>query len=226
MISPDAYAELQLPDQWLEDQMQAVEAAWILEQTESCAAVIELGFGSGIITRALVCAGRQVTMVDGSEAFCATASKIPGVDVVHSMFEDFTPRVDKYNCVIASFILEHIADPVALLKRIRGWTDKLIVVVGNANSYHRQIAVRMGIQPRLDSLSERDVTVGHVKVYDANTIERDLHEAGWIVTGMRGLGLKVLPNAMLARLRPDIAKTMMQMECNPEVAANLFILAR
>ena len=205
--------------------MQATEASWILEQTAQYDKVLELGWGSGIVARALKDAERHVLVVEGSRESCHVAYHHHGVTAIQSMFEDFEAET-KYDCVIASFILEHIADPVGLLKRIRGWTDKLIVVVGNANSYHRQIAVRMGLQPHLDSLSARDVTVGHVRVYDAKTIERDLHEAGWIVTGMRGLGFKPLPNAMLARLRPDIAKTMMQMECASEVAANLFIVAR
>ena len=223
MISPDAYAELQLPDQHLEDWMQETEAEWMIEQTDDCKTVLDMGWGAGIVAKALQAAGRDISVVDGSIIFYSTADAI-GIKCHHSLFEDFNPT-ERYDCVIASFILEHIADPVGLLKRIRGWTDKLIVVVGNANSYHRQIAVKMGIQEQLDSLSARDVTVGHVRVYDAKTIERDLHDAGWIVTGMRGLGFKPLPNAMLARLRPDIAKTMMQMECAPDVSANIFIVA-
>ena len=55
------------------------------------------------------------------------------------MFEDYTPP-ERFDCVIASFILEHVADPVALLKRIHGWTYRLIVVVGNA-------AYRLGGRP-------------------------------------------------------------------------------
>lgn len=222
MISPDAYAQLQLPDQWLEDAMQEIESLWILEHTKQYSKVLELGWGSGIVARTLKDGGCHVLVVEGSRESCHIASEHHGIVSLQSMFEDFY-TTQKYDLVIASFILEHIADPVALLKRARQWSDKLIVVVGNANSYHRQIAVKMGLQKELDSLSERDVTVGHVRVYDPQTIEFDLNDAGWQVVRRRGLGIKCLPNSMLAKLPPEVSKTMVQMEVNPEICANLFL---
>ncbi len=225
LLPPDDYANLNLPDQHIERWMQEKECEWLIENTDDCKRVLDLGFGDGLTCKAFSTYGKQVTMVDGSLELCAEASTMPFVKPVHSMFEDYIPT-HKYDCVIASFILEHIADPVGLLKRIRGWTDKLIVVVGNANSYHRQIAVKMGLQAHLDDLSARDVTVGHVRVYSRDTIYEDLLAAGWVPSIERGLGFKPLHNAALAKLAPNIAKTMMQMECSPDVAANLFIVAR
>lgn len=222
LLAPDAYAALQLHDQWIERAMQERECEWLIEHTDGCKYVLDLGYGDGMTCKALAGHGRFVTMVDGSIDFFAEASYIPRVQAVHSMFEDYEP-VGKFDCVIASFILEHIADPVGLLTRARKWADKLIVVVGNANSYHRQIAVRMGLQPHLDSLSARDITVGHRIVYSRHMIYDHLLQADWTPVSERGLGLKVLPNAMLSKLDPAIVKTMMQMEVDPEVAANLVI---
>ena len=224
LITPEQYASLSLKDQFLEDWAQTKEIEWLLETTTEGESVIEMGWGSGLIAQALFDAGRAIVVVEGSAYFCDTATNF-GIPNRHSMFEDYMPE-GRYDCVIASFILEHIADPVGLLKRIRGWTDKLIVVVGNANSYHRQIAVKMGLQPHLDSLSERDKTVGHVRVYSKDTIYGDLLAAGWVPCQRRGLGFKPLPNSMLAQLPPDVAKTMMQMEVQPDIAANMFILAK
>jgi hypothetical protein len=96
-------------------------------------------------------------------------------------------------------------------------------VVGNAGSYHRRIAVKMGIQAHLDSLSERDKTVGHLMVYSRHLIYNHLLQAGWVPVSERGLGLKVLPNSMLAKLDPAIVHTMMQMEVDTEFSANLVL---
>ena len=224
LLAPDDYSKLNLADQHIERWMQEKECEWLVEQTEGLHAICDLGFGDGLTCRALAKAGHDVTMVDGSIDFCAEASFIPGVQAIHAFFEDYYPA-ERYDCVIASFVLEHVLDPVRLLRSARRWSDKLIVVVGNANSYHRQIAVKMGLQTHLDDLSARDVTVGHVRVYSLDTIYEDLLAAGWVPSIERGLGFKPLHNAALAKLAPNIAKTMMQMEVDPECAANLFIVA-
>lgn len=225
MISPDAYAQLRLSDQWLEDSMQEVEAAWIVEQTADCNTVLDLGWGSGIVARALKDAGRNVMVVEGSSEGCHVAYHHHGIRSLQCMFEDFSPNT-RYDCVIASFILEHIRDPVGLLTRARQWSDKLVVVVGNANSYHRQIAVQMGIQTHLASLSARDKTVGHLYIFDLSDTRAMLHSAGWIPTAEKGLMLKTLPNSMLAKLDPAIIKAMCEIEVAPEVAANIGLVAR
>lgn len=225
-LSPDEYAKLALPDQWIEDMMQEIEARWLIEQTQGCASVLELGFGSGIVTKALANAGRRVTVVDGSAELIAECSTIPCVVSVRSMFEDYEPK-ENFDCVIASFILEHVEDPVALLKRVRGWTEKLIVVIGNAESWHRRIAVQMGLQARLDSLSERDRIVGHHRVYDEAGIVGELVKAGWHPkVPYKGLMFKPLPNSMLAQLDRNLIRAMCEVEVFSTMAANVGIVCR
>lgn len=219
-MTPDEYAGLRLPEQWIEDIMQETEAAWILEQLKNCSTVLDLGWGSGIVARALAAAGKQVTVVDGAADFCAEAARVPGVQAIHSLFEDFQP-VGRYDCVIASFILEHVQRPRDLLGRVRKWTDQLIVVAGNANSYHRQLAVQMGLQPTLETLSARDVAVGHHFVYDRQRLYNDVLYAGWVPVKERGLMFKPLPNGLLQTLDPKVIRAMCELDVPPEVAANV-----
>lgn len=225
LLAPDDYAALRLPEQWIEEIMQETECKWLVEQTKDCRSILDLGFGNGITCRAFAEAGRQVTMVDGSVEFCAEASMIPGVQAVHSMFEDYTP-VGRFDCVIASFVLEHIPEPRKLLARARKWSNRLIVVVGNANSYHRQLAVKMGLQQRLDSLSQRDIAVGHYFVYSRQGIYNDLLATGWIPHSERGIMLKPLPNSILQTLDPRVIRAMCELDVPPDVAANVGIVCR
>ena len=221
-VTPDEYSRLKLEDQWIEDCVQDVEARWLIEQTKDSPCIIDLGWGSGIVAKALHAAGRDVMCVEGSKAACKEA-RDAGIPVIHSLFENFK-AADDFDCVIASFILEHVADPVALLKRCREWAPRLIAVVGNANSYHRRLAVAMGLQPRTYTLSARDHAVGHYCVYDRHTIAAQLSEAGWRIKEMHGIMLKPLPNAMMTHFDERLIRAMCEIEIAPQDAANIGIV--
>ena len=203
-----------LPDKHIEDEMQQFEAAWILGELEPGSRVLDLGYGSGIIARALVAAGHRVTVVDGAPF------EVEGATCVVSMFENFEPDT-KYDAVIASFILEHVDDPVALLKRARQWTEKLIVVCGNAASIHRRLAVKMGLQPSLFTLSARDIAVGHHRVYDIVELMSELGDAGWTVRKTKGLFMKPLPNSMMTGYSVALLRAMNEIELPVEFMANV-----
>ena len=222
-VTPDDYKGHQLPDAFIEDAMQTyAEIPWLLAQTEGYNNIIDLGFGSGLVCRALGEAGKQVRMVDGSKTACKKARQYKGVDAVCSMFEAYEPTF-KADVVIASFVLEHVADPVALLKRCAQWAPRLIAVIGNAESWHRRLAVAMGLQPRLDTLSARDEAVGHYCVYTRHEIAAQLAEAGWRIKAMKGIQLKPLPNAMMTHFDERLIRAMCEAEVEPRDAANIGI---
>lgn len=216
-LAPDAYAKLALPDQWIEDAMQRVEAAWIVSKLKGAKRVLDLGHGSGIVATALRDAGKDVTVVEGASDFIG---RVEGVTYVHSMFEDYQPA-QRFDCVIASFVLEHVHDPVELLARARGWSERLIAVIGNAESWHRRVAVAMGLQPELDTLSARDKVVGHLRVYDQALFERHLMIAGWRASELKGVMFKPLNNALLTRLPQEVVEGFCKVDVHPRVAANI-----
>lgn len=222
-LSPDGYAALALPDQFIEDAMQTVEARWLIEQTRDAPRILDLGWGSGIVAAALAGAGREVTLVEGSASSIMEAMKFPGIKPVHSMFENFAPE-EPFDCVIASFVLEHVADPLALLKRARAWAPRLIAVIGNAESWHRRLAVAMGLQPELGTLSARDHAVGHYKVYTVDELCGELIEAGWLPLTERGFMFKPLPNAMMQHFDERLLRAMCEIEIEPREAANVGVV--
>ena len=81
-----------------------------------------------------------------------------------------------------------------------GWMgpdSEMIIVVPNRESLHRRLAVLMGLQPELDTLSARDKVVGHQRVYDLAGLTADLQAGGFEVIESKGFFLKTLPNSMM-----------------------------
>ena len=115
----------------------------------------------------------------------------------------------KYNNVFLTHVLEHLDDPVAVLKRINDeWLDndgRLFVVCPNANAPSRQIAVRMGLLPHNTVVSPAEKEHGHRITYTFDTLERDVKAAGLNILSRNGIFFKALANFQWDRLiRTDI----------------------
>jgi SAM-dependent methyltransferase len=199
-IAADYHTNESIPDIHIENLCQEYFIEWLLQQIAVGSRVLELGYGDGIVTAALVKSGCELTVLEGSATLVDRARQAhPTVNCVHSLFEDF--RADRaYDVILASHVLEHVDDPQAILRLISSWlveTGKIIIVVPNRNSLHRQLAVLMGLQPELDTLSKRDLLVGHQRVYSLEGLEEDVRRAGLRPIKSVGFFLKVLPNAMM-----------------------------
>lgn len=193
--------------------------------------VLEMGYGTGCITTELLKAGMLVEVVEGSPVLADVARRRhPGLVVHTDLFETFDPE-EPYDAVLALHVLEHVDDPVGLAGHIRGWLRPggvLTAVTPNRESLHRRLAVLMGIQPELDSLSERDRLVGHQRVYGIDTLRHDLGAAGFHVVGEFGYFLKMLPNTMLLDLPTALlaACNRISPEIPPSMLANIGVIAR
>jgi len=182
-------------------------AALILENA-SGHSLLELGCSAGVMTEEFVKRFPHLVVVDGSEKYVEIARQIAGGrGSFHvSLFEDFEPGQTFDNIVMAS-ILEHIIDPVRLLRIARKWlkTGGMIhVIVPNAGALNRQIGKAMGMLSRLDELHERDHQLGHRRVYNRATLAANIQAAGLKVAGWDGIFLKPLSNAQMAGWSPDL----------------------
>lgn len=184
----------------LEERAQLHSVPRLIEAIGGRSPVLEMGFGTGLITAELLRHGVPVEIVEGSPVLVDEARRRhPGLHVHQGMFETFSPA-DPYGAVLALHVLEHVDDPVALLETMRPWLaddGALVVVVPNAESLHRRIAVEMGLHDRLDHLGPSDHLVGHQRVYDLDRLTADLDAAGFDVTFDFGYLLKTVPNSMM-----------------------------
>ena len=85
----------------------------------------------------------------------------------------------------------------------------------------------MGLQPELDTLSDRDRLVGHLRVYALDDLAADLGAAGLAVVHRFGYLLKTLPNAMQRDHPPALLAAMSDVgeDLAPELLANIGVVA-
>lgn len=166
---------------------------------------LELGCSDGFMTAMLAGRLAHLTVVDGSPTFIAKArDRLAGlpVEFLLSLFEDYQPAV-QYDCVFAAFVLEHVRDPIAFLKKAGqslAGNGILFIVVPNARALSRQLARRMGLLADLYALTPNDVNHGHRRVYDLATLNRDIDAAGLVPISQGGLMLKPFADFQMDQL--------------------------
>jgi ubiquinone/menaquinone biosynthesis C-methylase UbiE len=163
--------------------------------------VLELGFGDDQWTGKILDRFGRTHVVDASRQLLDVAREKydPKLVAYHSLFENFCP--DKaFDTIVASYVLEHVEDPVHIMTRAAGWLKPeghLLIIVPHANSLHRQLAVCMGLQPSTDALGQTDRQMGHRRVYTIARMEEDIRQAGLVIVRRQGSLLKPLPQGML-----------------------------
>jgi hypothetical protein len=117
-----------------------------------------------------------------------------------------------------------------LLKKVKNWltpNGKLIVVVPNAESFHRKLGVNLKLQSKLDDLSPRDHAVGHLRVFTLDSLKKLLDREGFEVTQERGFFLKVVSNAQMLNLEPTVIQGLCELSTDlpAQFGANVGIVA-
>lgn len=162
--------------------------------------VLELGSFKGAFTKRLVPLFEDIHCVEASSEAIAEAKKDIKYFVrhFHSTFETVTlPR--RYDNIIMTHVLEHLDDPVAVLKRVNDeWLNgrgaRFFVACPNANAPSRQIAVKMGLITHNTEVTPSEAAHGHKITYTLDTLERDAKAAGLKVIHRGGIFFKALAN--------------------------------
>jgi 2-polyprenyl-3-methyl-5-hydroxy-6-metoxy-1,4-benzoquinol methylase len=192
---------------------------------------LELGPAEGLMTEQLVDAFDEVVTVDGSESFCEQLrERFPEAEVVHALFEDFEPD-GQFDAIVLGHVLEHVADPVALLRRAGGWLapeGAIHAAVPNAQSLHRQAAVIMGLLDSEHAFSDADRHHGHRRIYDPESLRADFAAAGLRIDVFGGYWLKPLAMGQIERdWTPEMLDAFMVLgERHPEIAGEIYVVAR
>jgi 2-polyprenyl-3-methyl-5-hydroxy-6-metoxy-1,4-benzoquinol methylase len=166
---------------------------------------LELGSFKGDFTKRLIQKFSDITCVEASSEAIVEAKKKIGEDVkyVNSLFEQAT-LPSTYENIILTHVLEHLDDPVYILKRINDeWLSeggRFFVVCPNANAPSRQIAVKMGLISHNSAVTPSEAEHGHKCTYTLDTLERDVTMAGLRVVHRSGIFFKALANFQWDRL--------------------------
>lgn len=155
---------------------------------------LELGPAEGEMTRLLVRDFEQVTVVDGAARLLDEIPPAANLVKVCSLFEAFAPA-DRFDTIVMKSVLEHVDDPVALLRRARSWLAPrgcIIAGVPNAQSFHRLAAVHMKLLRTPGQLNDRDRSLGHRRVYTREALLADIRRAGLRAVATGGVFFKPL----------------------------------
>lgn len=199
---------------------------------------LELGSFKGDFTRRLTNYFDDITCVEASDLAIATAKEEFGdkVKFINSLFEDaILPK--QYDNIILTHVLEHLDNPVGLMKRINDeWlSDKgrFFLVCPNANAPSRQIAVKMGLITHNDAITPAEAEHGHRITYTLDTLERDARAAGLKVEHRSGIFFKALANFQWDRLlNTDIISKEYLQGCfelgqvYPDLCSSIFLVCK
>lgn len=205
----------------------------IADLTQATHPILEMGYGTGLMLRELTQRhGLHIDLVEGSAALCEEAHRIYGDDmtVYCSFFEQFT-CTKKYDTILAMHVLEHVDNPVQVLRQMSLALNpggRIVILVPNAHSLHRRLALHMQLQDSLHTLSVRDHLVGHQRVFDPDGLRHCAIQAGLNVETRFGFGLKTLPYSMMEGWSDALLRACVQVsaELPPELLANIGLIVR
>jgi 2-polyprenyl-3-methyl-5-hydroxy-6-metoxy-1,4-benzoquinol methylase len=160
---------------------------------------LELGSFKGEFTKRFLPYFDDITCVEASDEAIGIAKQQLGdkIKFFNALFEEVN-LPSKYDNIILTHVLEHIDDPVKVLKRINDeWlsdTGRFFLVCPNANAPSRQIAVKMGLISHNSAITSAEADHGHRITYSLDTLERDAKAAGLNVVHRSGIFFKALAN--------------------------------
>jgi SAM-dependent methyltransferase len=166
---------------------------------------LELGLGHGYTIQYFQGLAEEHVVIEGSrlviDHFVKANSWFSG-EIIEGYFETSEPK-GLFDLILMGFVLEHVEDPVAIMRRYRNFLAKggrLFVAVPNAKSMNRRLGFEMGLISDIYALNDNDRSLGHLRNYCLETLAADAHAAGYQIGHEEGVYLKPLPLGVLKTL--------------------------
>lgn len=191
--------------------------------------LLELGVGHGYSTNTFAKYFRNHTVIDADKKLIEKFEQTyQGLDVMfeNTYFESFQTDV-KYDIIVMGFILEHVNDPVEIMKRYISYLKEdgtMFLAVPNAESLHRRFANLAGLLPDMGALSDTDIRFGHQRYYTVDSLKEDIERAELKLIRMEGIWLKPFTTSQIVSLKldPKIIKGMCRVAYDyPELSCGL-----
>ena len=189
---------------------------------------LELGIGHGVTLNRLSQQFKQVIVLEGASNLVKEyREKYSNVEIIETWFETFSTQ-EKFNNIGMGFILEHVDDPMAILKQFAGFlteNGRIFVGVPSASSMHRLLAQQAGLLENIEQLSAIDLAFGHKRLWSYQKWRDVIESNGFTIEKAQGIAFKPFTTPQLASLNLDlkVIQALDDLSTNyPELANALF----
>jgi 2-polyprenyl-3-methyl-5-hydroxy-6-metoxy-1,4-benzoquinol methylase len=198
------------------------------------ARALEVGCSTGYMTAMLLDRWPRLEVCEPSTVNIARARERLGARADHIRFhpvlaEQLAPGAE-YDAIFCTHVLEHVDDPVAVLRTLRRLVARggqLVVAVPNFEALNRRVGLAMGLIDDVYYFQHKDWLVGHQRLYSLETLRGDLEEAGYTMVAAHGVYLKPLSKAQMSHWKPELIEALMTVgEALPEYGCDVFAIAR
>ena len=177
--------------------------------------VLEVGSGPDLLAARAVATGidfRNWTIVEPARAYANAAATLaksePRLAVVEGYMEEKIDALqaiapEGFDATLLSGVLQETLAPVPLLRAVlqvmrRG--ARVHVSVPNGLSFHRLLAVKMGLIAAPDMVTERNKMLGQPIVYTPSSLRTLLEHVGLVRLTLEGVFFKPFTNEQMARV--------------------------
>jgi len=162
---------------------------------------LDVGCNDGLFTKELCKRFKRVVGVEASGRHIEYARQlVPEAEFHAALIEEFDPKSEFFDTIYMVNILEHLDDPVGVLRRVKHWLSLdgyLIIQVPNALSLNRRIGQKAGLISSCYELTPHDVEIGHKRFYDLESLKRDIVASGLRTESTGGSLLKPFSNPQM-----------------------------
>ena len=174
--------------------------------------VLEVGVGSGDVTSVLIKKFKKVVCVDSDKKNFENLKRLEErdldrIDFIHSKIEYANLTNSKYDNIVLFGILEHLKNPVKVLKKLSKSLSEdgtMHIVVNLANSIHRLLGMKMGMMSHTTKLTDSDIKLGHYRIYTLPLLKHHIKKSGLEKVFEQPFYLKPLPTKILTPLPMEI----------------------
>ena len=180
----------------------------IAQFCKGASSLLELGLGHGITASVFQQHFDRYVVIDASPAVIQNyRERFPSskIEIVESYFENFDTS-ERFDVIVFGFILEHVDDPVQVLKHFRNFLapgGRMFVTVPNAEVLNRRLGHLAGMLPDIKALTEHDLLLGHKRYYTVDSLRKDIETSGYKITRLEGIYLKPLTTSQMMSLQLD-----------------------